>query len=57
MDVHVGGSFLFTRAALKYMYQQPSGGRIVLMGSVHSKEASAMKSAYVTAKHGIMFQK
>ena len=24
------------------------------MGSVHSKEASALKSAYVTAKHGLL---
>ena len=26
------------------------------MGSVHSKEASVLKSAYVTAKHGLIGQ-
>ena len=29
-------------------------GRVVYMGSVHSKEASPLKSAYVTAKHGLL---
>jgi 3-hydroxybutyrate dehydrogenase len=28
--------------------------RIIYMGSVHSKEASVLKSAYVTAKHGLI---
>jgi 3-hydroxybutyrate dehydrogenase len=30
------------------------GGAIIYMGSVHSKEASKLKSAYVTAKHGLL---
>ena len=30
------------------------GGSIIYMGSVHSKEASVLKSAYVTAKHGLI---
>ena len=30
------------------------GGSIIYMGSVHSKEASKLKSAYVAAKHGIL---
>merc|ERR1711904_698076 len=30
------------------------GGNIIFMGSVHSKEASLCKSAYITAKHGLM---
>jgi 3-hydroxybutyrate dehydrogenase len=51
--VHLDGAFLTTRAVLKTMYAQ-GGGSIIYMGSVHSKEASAFKSPYVTAKHGIM---
>jgi len=35
------------------MYAAASGS-IVYMGSVHSKEASPLKAAYVTAKHGIL---
>jgi len=27
---------------------------VIYMGSVHSKEASPLKSAYVTAKHGLL---
>ena len=30
------------------------GGNVIFMGSVHSKEASLCKSAYITAKHGLM---
>jgi 3-hydroxybutyrate dehydrogenase len=30
------------------------GGSIIYMGSVHSKEASVLKAAYVTAKHGLI---
>ena len=30
------------------------GGAIIYMGSVHSKEASKLKSAYITAKHGLL---
>ena len=29
-------------------------GRVVYMGSVHSKEASKLKAPYVTAKHGLI---
>ena len=35
------------------MYEQGSGS-IIYMGSVHSKAASPLKSAYVTAKHGLL---
>jgi 3-hydroxybutyrate dehydrogenase len=35
------------------MYAKGSGS-IIFMGSVHSKEASPLKSAYVTAKHGLI---
>ena len=30
------------------------GGAVIYMGSVHSKEASVLKSPYVTAKHGLI---
>ena len=35
------------------MYPAKSGS-IIYIGSVHSKEASVLKSAYVTAKHGLL---
>ena len=35
------------------MYKQGSG-TLIYMGSVHSHEASPLKSAYVAAKHGIL---
>jgi 3-hydroxybutyrate dehydrogenase len=53
LAIHLDGAFLCTRAALKQMYQQ-GGGSVIYMGSVHSKEASVLKSPYVTAKHGLM---
>src|SRR5260370_40313539 len=36
------------------MYRQGTGGSIIYMGSVHSKEASLLKGPYVTAKHGLV---
>jgi 3-hydroxybutyrate dehydrogenase len=54
LAIHLDGAFLTTRAALRQMYKQPSGGSIILMGSVHSKEASMLKAPYVTAKHGLI---
>lgn len=54
LDIHLDGAFLTTRAALRHMYKQGRGGSIILMGSVHSKEASLLKAPYVTAKHGLM---
>ncbi|VCA43966.1 3-hydroxybutyrate dehydrogenase [Burkholderia pseudomallei] len=40
--------------ALKHMYKDDRGGVVIYMGSVHSHEASPLKSAYVTAKHGLL---
>ncbi len=54
LAIHLDGAFLTTRACLKAMYAQGRGGSIIYMGSVHSKEASVLKSAYVTAKHGLL---
>lgn len=53
LSIHLDGAFLTTRAALRTMYEQGSGS-IIYMGSVHSKEASALKAPYVTAKHGLI---
>ncbi len=53
LAIHLDGAFLTTKACLPHMYKQKSGS-IILMGSVHSKEASALKAPYVTAKHGLM---
>jgi 3-hydroxybutyrate dehydrogenase len=54
LAIHLDGAFLTTRAALKHMYKQATGGSIIYMGSVHSKEASLLKAPYVTAKHGLL---
>lgn len=53
LAVHLDGAFLTTKACLKRMYEADSGS-IIYIGSVHSKEASPLKAAYVTAKHGIL---
>ncbi len=53
LAIHLDGAFLTSKACLPHMYKQNSG-TIIFMGSVHSKEASPLKSAYVTAKHGLL---
>lgn len=53
LAIHLDGAFLTTRACLKHMYQA-NYGRVIFMGSVHSKEASVLKAPYVTAKHGLL---
>ncbi|MBA8734044.1 3-hydroxybutyrate dehydrogenase [Chromobacterium violaceum] len=52
--IHVDGAFLTTKAALRHMYQDKRGGVVIYMGSVHSHEASPLKSAYVAAKHALL---
>jgi 3-hydroxybutyrate dehydrogenase len=58
LAIHLDGAFLTTKAVVPLMKQlvdgKPRGGSIIYMGSVHSKEASVLKSAYVTAKHGLI---
>ncbi|GAB3377626.1 Rossmann-fold NAD(P)-binding domain-containing protein [Azotobacter armeniacus] len=51
--VHLDGAFLTTKACLRHMYVANSDS-IVYNGSVHSKEASPLKAADVTAKHGLL---
>ena len=53
LAVHLDGAFLTTRACVKYMYPQKSGA-LMYMGSVHSYDSSPLKSAYITAKHGLI---
>lgn len=53
MAIHLDGSFLVSKAVLPQMYKQQSGS-IIFMGSVHSKEASELKSPYVSAKHALL---
>jgi len=54
LAIHLDGGFLTTKAALQHMYKNDRGGIVIYMGSVHSHEASKLKSAYVTAKHGLL---
>lgn len=54
LAVHLDGAFLTTRAALRQMYRQGTGGCMIYIGSVHSKEASLLKAPYVAAKHGLI---
>ena len=59
LAIHLDGAFLTTKAALPHMYKNSESGRsrggtVIYMGSVHSHEASPLKSAYVTAKHGLL---
>ena len=53
LAIHLDGAFLTTKACVKHMYKQGSG-TLIYMWSVHSHEASPLKSAYVAAKHGIL---
>ncbi|MCA3641482.1 MAG: 3-hydroxybutyrate dehydrogenase [Burkholderia sp.] len=54
LAIHLDGAFLTTRAAIRHMSASNRGGTVIYMGSVHSHEASPLKSAYVTAKHGLL---
>jgi len=51
--IHLDGAFLTTKACLPHMYAKGAGS-VIYMGSVHSKEASMLKSPYVAAKHGLI---
>ena len=51
--VMLNGTCMMTRAVLPGMRQREFG-RIVNIGSIHSLVASAYKSAYVSAKHGLL---
>ena len=53
LAIHLDGAFLTTKSCINHMYEQNSGA-LIYMGSVHRYEASALKSAYVAAKHGLV---
>jgi 3-hydroxybutyrate dehydrogenase len=53
LRVMLTGPFLLTRYALPHMYAR-GWGRVVNVSSLHGLVASPFKSAYVSAKHGLM---
>ncbi|HEV8191359.1 MAG TPA: 3-hydroxybutyrate dehydrogenase [Ktedonobacterales bacterium] len=53
LEIMLTAPFLLTQAALPGMYER-GWGRIVNIASVHALRASAYKSAYVAAKHGLL---
>ncbi len=53
MDIMLTAPFLLTKAVLPGMYER-KWGRIINIASVHSLRASPFKSAYVSAKHGLL---
>src|SRR5690606_19705340 len=52
MKLMLEAPFRIVRAALPHMYAR-NWGRIINISSVHGLRASAYKSAYVAAKHGL----
>ncbi len=52
ITVMLEAPFRLIRGALPHMYGQ-GWGRVVNISSVHGLRASAYKSAYVAAKHGL----
>lgn len=54
LSVHLDGTFLTARACMRRMIRAGTRGSIIVMGSVHSHTASALKAPYVTAKHGLL---
>ena len=53
MSVMLTAPFLLARALLPSMYER-GWGRVINIASVHGLRASANKSAYVAAKHGLV---
>ncbi len=53
IEIMLTAPFLLTKAVLPGMYER-GWGRIINIASVHALRASAFKSAYVAAKHGIL---
>lgn len=53
MEIMLTAPFLLTKEVLPDMYDR-KWGRIVNIASVHALRASAYKSAYVAAKHGLL---
>ena len=53
IEIMLTAPFILTKAVLPGMYER-DWGRIINVSSVHGLRASAFKSAYVAAKHGII---
>jgi 3-hydroxybutyrate dehydrogenase len=53
IEIMLTAPFILTQEVLPEMYKR-GWGRIINISSVHGLRASAFKSAYVTAKHGII---
>lgn len=53
IGVILTGTFLCSKYALPHMIES-KWGRIINIGSIHSKVASPFKSAYIAAKHGVL---
>ncbi len=53
IGIMLTGTFLCTKYALPYMIKQKSG-RIINMSSIHGLIGAKFKSAYVSAKHGVI---
>ncbi|MDP5275621.1 3-hydroxybutyrate dehydrogenase [Chengkuizengella axinellae] len=53
IDVMLTGPFLLIKHTMPYMKKQKYG-RIINISSVHGKTASPYKSAYISAKHGLV---
>src|SRR5438876_530564 len=53
IDIMLTAPFLLTKAALPGMYAR-KWGRVINIASIHALRASAFKSAYVAAKHGLL---
>lgn len=53
IDIMLTAPFLLTKDILPGMYER-KWGRIINIASVHALRASAFKSAYVAAKHGLL---
>lgn len=53
INVMLTGPFLLTKYVIPHMKKQ-NYGRIINISSVHGKTASPYKSAYISAKHGVV---
>jgi len=53
IDVNLQGVFHMTKAVWPYLVER-GRGRVVNIASVHGLVASALRSAYITSKHGVV---
>jgi 3-hydroxybutyrate dehydrogenase len=51
--IHFDASFFLAQHAIRHFLETDKKGKIIFMGSVHSKEASVLKAPYVSAKHAL----